>query len=220
MLTVHHLDNSRSQRILWLLEELEVPYEIKRYYRIPLAAPKELQDVHPLGRSPVITDGSITLAESGAIIEYILEKYGNGQFRTKAESKSQYVDDLYYTHYAEGSLMPILVNRFWFRIAPERASAFIRPIFRMVLNQLDALTVEGPLQKHKAMIEGHLADGKWFAGGVEPTIADFMMVFPLEFLHYLKGAGPNTLEYLHKVHERPAYKRGVEKGGAYTYGNA
>ncbi|KAF8906698.1 glutathione S-transferase-like protein [Mucidula mucida] len=219
MLTVHHLDNSRSQRILWLLEELEVPYEIKKYYRAPLAAPQELQDVHLLGKSPIITDGSITLAESGAIIEYILEKYGNGQFRPKA-SESGYIDDLYYTHYAEGSLMPILVNRFWFRIAPERTSAFVRPIFRMVLNQLDARIVVGPLEKHKAMIEEHLADGKWFAGGAEPTVADFMMVFPLEFLDYLKGAGPNTLRYLHKVHERPAYKRGVEKGGVYTYGNA
>ncbi|KAG8750585.1 hypothetical protein FRC12_012816, partial [Ceratobasidium sp. 428] len=151
---VHHLNNSRSQRILWLLEELEVPYEIKRYERTEdMLAPKELRDVHPLGLSPVITDGEIVLAESGAIVgafpsswngndstkahlillEYLIGKYGAGRFNPP---ESGYVDNLYFTHYTEGTLMPLFVNRIIFTVAPQRAPFFIRPVMNLIFGML------------------------------------------------------------------------------------
>ncbi|KAF8908430.1 thioredoxin-like protein [Mucidula mucida] len=216
MIIVHHLNDSRSQRILWLLEELEVPYEIKFYSRNSMMlAPKELSDVHPLGKSPVITDGDVTLAESGAIIEYLLGKYANGKFKTSSER--QYIDNLYYTHYAEGSLMPLLVMGFIFRAAPKYSPWFIRPLVRFFMNQLHTQIVDRRLVKHNLMVEKRLSEVKWIAGGLEPTAADFMMIFPLEGLVAMKGAGSNTLEYVQKVQGRPAYKRAIEKGGEYTY---
>ncbi|TFY57621.1 hypothetical protein EVG20_g8469 [Dentipellis fragilis] len=217
---VHHLNDSRSQRILWLLEELEVPYEIKFYQRgSDLLAPKELLEVSPLGKAPVITDtdGNVNLAESGAIITYIIKKYGHGK---ALPSQSGELDDLYFTHYCEGSLMPLVVNKFIFSIIPERAPWFLRFFLRGIFGNLTSMLVDPQLKKHLDVIEAHLGkSGDWFAGGDEPTSADFMMSFALEALSARAPAnvGPKTLEWVKRVHERPAYKRGLEKGGKYAY---
>ncbi|KAK0204035.1 thioredoxin-like protein [Desarmillaria ectypa] len=208
MIIVHHLNNSRSQRILWLLEELGVPYEIKKYYRNSLQrAPSGLLKVHPLGKAPVITDGDVNLAESGAIIEYLIEKYGNGRFRTTTES--EHISNLYYTHYAEGSLMPVFVMGLIFRYVPQQSPWFLRPFVRFIFSQLEELLVEPELAKHSELVEQQLSKVKWMAGGVEPTSADFIMIFPLEGLVDIKSAGKNTSD--------PAYKRALEKGGEFAY---
>ncbi|KAJ3485423.1 hypothetical protein NLJ89_g11899 [Agrocybe chaxingu] len=219
MLTVHYLVNSRAQRILWLLEELEVPYEIKKYERTPQQrAPPELLEISPLGKSPVITDGDVTLAESGAIVEYVIKKYGNGK---GIPSESGSLDNLYFSHYAEGSLMPMLVQKVIFDMIPKNVPFFIRPIISAVLAQVTKVLIQPEIKKHLAMIESHLEKSKsiWFAGGEEPTSADYQMAFPLEAL--VKSApelvGPKATEYVKVVHAREAYKRGLEKGGKYAY---
>ncbi|KAI9065640.1 thioredoxin-like protein [Trametes sanguinea] len=216
-LVVHHLNNSRSQRILWLLEELEIPYEIKKYQRTSeMLAPPELKSVHPLGNAPVITDGELTLAESGAIVEYIIQKYGNGRAQPPDAGK---IDNLYYTHYAEASLMPMLVNKLIFTIIPERSPFFLRPLLKGVFNTVSAKMLNPRLKAHAEMIESHLSktDG-FFAGGEQPTSADYMMIFCLETWVTRDGGvlGPKTKAYIEKIHSRPAYQRGLEKGGEYT----
>ncbi|KAH9835144.1 thioredoxin-like protein [Rhodofomes roseus] len=216
---VHHLNNSRSQRILWLLEELGVPYEIKKYQRTPgLLAPEELEAVNPIGTAPVITDGSVNLAESGAIVEYIIRKYGNGRARPPASGE---VDDLYYTHASEGSLMPLFVNSYITHIITERTPWLIRPIVGFLMAKLRAKALEPRLRTHAQMIEQRLTevDGGWIAGGEQPTAADYMMIFPLEGMSMLcpEFLGINTQRYLRRIHERPAYRRGLELGGKYDY---
>ncbi|KAI1798067.1 thioredoxin-like protein [Ganoderma leucocontextum] len=218
---VHHLNDSRSQRILWLLEELEVPYEIKKYQRTAeRVAPPELKAVHPLGNAPVITDGDLTLAESGAIVEYIIRKYGNGRAQP---SESGWLDNIYYTHYSEASLMPMLVNKLIFKIVPERSPFLIRPLLRPVFDKVSALMLEPRLKNHAELIEKHLTKTNgWFAGGEEPTSADYMMIFCLEaWATQDKGAlGPKAIEYIKRVHARPGYKRALEKGGDYSFAKA
>ncbi|KAF8156710.1 thioredoxin-like protein [Crassisporium funariophilum] len=218
MLTVHHLNDSRSQRILWLLEELKVPYELKKYERVNMRAPPELLEISPLGRSPVITDDSVTLAESGAIVEYVIGKYGNGK---AVAPDTGYVDNLYFSHYAEGSLMPILVQKTIFDLVPANAPFFIRPIVRGVFAQLDERLVRPEIAKHMKMIEAHLEKSKsmFFAGGDEPTAADYQMAFPLEAMvaKAPKSVGPKITAYVNAIHEREAYKAALEKGGEYAY---
>jgi len=214
---LYHLNDSRSQRILWLMEELEIPYEIKKYQRTKEgSAPKELENVHPLGTAPVIVDGSITLGESGAIVEYLISKYGNGKAQPPEAGK---VDDLYFTHYCEGSLMPLLVNKLIFTMIPERAPFLLRPLLRSIFSNVQNVMVNPRLKKHAALIEEHLSKcGTWIAGGEEPTTADYMMGFALEA--WATGndvLGPNTMAYIQRIHERPAYKRALEKGGEYKY---
>ncbi|KAI0746942.1 thioredoxin-like protein [Daedaleopsis nitida] len=222
-LVVHHLNNSRSQRILWLLEELEVPYEIKKYQRTSeMLAPPELKEVNPLGNAPVITDGTLNLAESGAIVEYIIQKYANGRAQPP---ESGLINNIYFTHYAEASLMPMLVNKLIFKIIPERSPFFLRPLLKGVFAMVSSRMLDPRLKTHAKMIEEHLAktDG-WFAGGQEPTSADFMMIFCLEawssearndgFL------GPKTKAFIERAHARPAYQRALEKGGEYAYAKA
>ncbi|CAL1709056.1 unnamed protein product [Somion occarium] len=218
-LVVHHLNDSRSQRILWLLEELDVPYELKKYQRMPdMTAPKELTAVHPLGYAPVITDGDITLAESGAIVEYIINKYGGGKANLPEAGK---IDDLYYAHYAEGSLMPMLVNKLVYNIVPQRSPFILRPLVKIVFSTLQTKMLDPRLEKHAAFIEQHLSkdNRQWFAGGDGPTAADYQMSFPLEtWCHrFPEVLGPNTKEYVKRIHQRPAYKKALEKGGKYTY---
>ncbi|KIK02890.1 hypothetical protein K443DRAFT_131665 [Laccaria amethystina LaAM-08-1] len=219
MLTVHHLNNSRSQRILWLLEELNVPYQVKKYQRTPQqTAPKELLEINSLGKSPVITDGDVNLAESGAIVEYVIEKFGNGKATPPESGK---LDNLYFSHYAEGSFMPVLVQKLIFDIVPQRSPFYIRPLVSMIFGQLSKQLVEPEIMKHVALVEAHLAKSKstFFAGGDEPTSADYQMAFPLEAL--LASApdrlGPKIKEYVKTIHGRPAYKRALEMGGEYAY---
>ncbi|EGO03539.1 hypothetical protein SERLA73DRAFT_129880 [Serpula lacrymans var. lacrymans S7.3] len=215
---VHHLNDSRSQRILWLLEELEVPYQVKRYNRTSnMTAPKELFAISPLGKSPVITDGDITLAESGAIVEYIINKYGRSQDKPPDSGK---VHDMYFTHYSEGSFMPLLVQQLIFNIIPKRAPFFLRYLLSYIFNSITSQLVTPELKKHKNMIETHLSKtGEWFAGGDHPTAADYMMSFPLEALvsENPEMLGPKAAEFIKRVQSRPAYKRGLEKGGDYAY---
>ncbi|KAH9965242.1 thioredoxin-like protein [Russula dissimulans] len=213
-LVVHHLNNSRSQRILWLLEELETPYQVKFYQRdANLRAPKELLKIHPLGKAPVITDGDVTLAESGAITQYIINKYGNGRVAPPKEGE---LVDLYITHFAEGSFMPLLVNRFIFSLAPAQAPFFLRPLVKIVLSALDANVVAGPLNASLKYIEEVLEKSPtgWFAGGPNPTTADYMMSFGLDELSERSPdlVGPKTKAWAKQVHERPAYKRAIVKG--------
>ncbi|KAH7910141.1 thioredoxin-like protein [Hygrophoropsis aurantiaca] len=215
---VHHLNDSRSQRILWLLEELEVPYELKKYNRAAdRTAPKELLEISPLGKAPVISDGDITLAESGAIVAYLIERYGKDKDHPPVSGR---IDDLYYSHYAEGSLMPLLVQKLIFTIIPQRAPYLISFLLKTVFGRIIKTMLDPQVRKHVNLIEGHLATaGTWFAGGENPTSADYMMGFPLEaMVHEMPdAAGPNMKAYVNNIQNRPAYKRALERGGTYAF---
>ncbi|KAI9205715.1 glutathione S-transferase domain-containing protein [Polychytrium aggregatum] len=221
---LHHLNNSRSQRIIWFLEELGVNYEIKKYMRGPdKLAPKELREVHPLGKSPVITDGDLTIAESGAIVEYLGEKYGNGKF-VPTQGTRQYYDYKYWLHFAEGSMMPPLVMSLVFSEIERRSPWLVSPITRAISNTIhDSLIIPG-ITNQLGFIEQHLSKNAWFAGD-DISGADIQMSFPVEaVLKSDRGngrlaalVGPNTKAWMEKIHARPAYKRGLEKGGEYAY---
>ncbi|KAI0300571.1 thioredoxin-like protein [Multifurca ochricompacta] len=217
MLIVHHLNNSRSQRILWLLEELEVPYQIKFYQRRPdRRAPKEAFDLHPLGKFPIITDGDVTLAESGAIIQYIINKYANGRLTPPKQGE---LIDIYFTHFSEGSLMPSLTNRYIFSLVPSQAPFFLRPLLKQLFSVLDTKIVAGPLNANLKYVEDALdrSPTGWFAGGPNPTMADYMMSFGLDTVATLMPdlLGPKTKAWVARVHDRPAFKR----VSAYIEGN-
>ena len=219
MIIVHHLNNSRSQRVLWLLEELGVDYEIKRYQRDPrtMLAPAELRAVHPLGKSPVIADGDLTLAESGAIIEYLADKYGGGRLAPAAGSPER-VRYSYWLHYAEGSLMPPLLMKLVFdRLARDPMPMFIRPVARIIAGRVRGAFVDPQITLHLDYLEAELGKHAWFAGG-EFTAADIQMSFPLEAASVRAGLDqrrPKLWAFLKRIHERPAYLRALEKGGKY-----
>ena len=188
MIIVHHLNDSRSQRVLWLLEELGVPYEIKRYARDAktMLAPPELRAVHPLGKSPVITDGSNTVAESGAIIEYVLDRYGDGRLRPAlgSEDRLRYT---YWLHFAEGSAMPPLLMKLVFdRIEASPMPFFVRPIARGIANNVKTNFILPNLERHLAFMEGELAARDWFAGP-DFSAADIQMSFPVEVSRVRSG---------------------------------
>ena len=221
MLIVHHLNNSRSQRVLWLLEELELPYEIKYYQRNAKTqlAPPELRAVHPLGKSPVVTDDGATIAETGAILEYIVDKAG-GRMRPAAGSPEK-LRWTYWLHYAEGSLMPPLLLRLIFSVMPTRSPALIRPVARMIAGRTLQSYVDPQIKTHLEFIEGELGRSTWFAGE-DFSAADVMMSFPLE----AAGARANAFEgrprlkaFVERCHARPAYRRALEKGGPYAFAN-
>jgi glutathione S-transferase len=220
VLTVHHLENSRSQRVLWMLEELGAPYEIVRYERDPatMLAPPELKAIHPLGKSPVITDDGETVAETGAIIEHILERYGNGRL-SPPPGTPQARRMRYWLHYAEGSAMPPLVLKLVFsRLAPS-APALLRPLVNAVAKRAQAGFIDLQIATHLDFIEGELAKAEWFAGP-EFTAADIMMSFPLEAAAERAGARlghPRLAAFLKRIHARPAYRRALERGGPYAY---
>lgn len=206
MIVVHHLNNSRSQRILWLLEELEVEYEIKYYQRDSetMLAPESLKEIHPLGKSPVITDEGKTIAESGAIVEYIVNRYGDGKLVPGVETP-EHLRYKYWLHYAEGSAMPPLLMNLIFNVFGIKDSSamdgFIAPQIKLHFNY----------------IESELSKNKWFAGE-EFTAADIQMSFPLELLGNLPqqlDSRPNIKEFINRIHERPAYKRGIARSGEY-----
>ncbi len=222
MLTVHHLNNSRSQRVLWLLEELGVPYEIVRYQRQPdMLAPPELRAVHPLGKSPVITDNGNTIAESGAIIEYIVGTYGDGRLIPPPNTPER-LRYTYWLHYAEGSAMPPLLLKLLFTMIPARAPALLRPLVRMITTPVLTSFIEPQLKQHMAFWESELGKSEWFAGN-DFTAADVQMSFPLEAASSrggLDGKYPKTLALLERIHARPAYARALEKGGPDSIGKA
>jgi len=218
VLTVHHLNNSRSQRVLWLLEELGVPYGIKPYQRDAktLFAPPSLKKVHPLGKAPVITDGDLTIAESGAIIEYLVERYGKGQLAppSGAPARRRYI---YWLHYAEGSLMPLLVTKLIFSRLPALSPFFVRPVVSALVRNVNRGYLDPQLRHHLGFLEGELTKSAWFAGE-EFSAADIQMSFPVEAAA-ARGAGGPELPRLHawleRIRARPAYQRALQKGGPY-----
>jgi glutathione S-transferase len=220
MLIVHHLNNSRSQRVLWLLEELGVPYEIVRYQRQPnMLAPKELRAIHPLGKSPVITDNGNTVAESGAIVEYIVKTYGNGRLIPPDDTPER-LRYTYWLHYAEGSAMTPLLLKLIFGMLPKRAPFLIRPIVNAISSKALATLVTPQLKQHMAFWESELGKSEWFAGD-DFTAADIQMSFALEAAAArggLENGHPKAMAWLAKIHARPAYQRALEVGGPYQVG--
>jgi len=220
VIVVHHLNNSRSQRILWLLEELGRDYDIKRYQRDPatMLAPPALREVHPLGKSPVITDGDLTLAESGAIIEYLVERYGEGRLapRPGTPERLRYI---HWMHYAEGSAMPPLLLQLVFgRLDKGKMPFFVRPVARAIKNRVRASFIEPRINQNLDYMEGELARHPWFAGA-EFTAADIQMSFPVEAAAARGGLNqsrPKLMAFLERIHARPAYRRAIERGGDYA----
>jgi len=217
MIIVHHLNNSRSQRLLWLLEELGVLYDIKRYQRDPktMLAPPELRQIHPLGKSPVITDGDVTLAESGAIMEYVVEKFGRGRLIPKpgTPEKLRYI---YWMHFAEGSAMPpLLMKLILDRMM--KAPLLVRPVAKAIANKVKTSFVEPNIRRQLDFMEGELGRSTWFAGD-EFTAADIQMSFPLEAASArggLDASRPKLMEFLARIHAREAYRAALERGGEY-----
>jgi len=223
MITVHHLNNSRSQRVLWLLEELAVPYEIKKYQRDAktMLAPPELVQVHPLGKSPVITDGDLTVAETGAIVEYLLERHGNGRL-VPAVGSPERLRWRYWLHFAEGSAMPPLLLKLIFeRIKVTPMPFFAKPIAKGICNKVLAAMVEPNLKRQLDFMEGELGKSEWFAGA-DFSAADIQMSFPLEAAAQRAGldaSRPKLMAFLKRIHARPAYKKALERGGPYSFAN-
>ena len=220
MITLHHLENSRSQRILWLLEELGLPYEVKRYARNPATklAPPELERVHPLGKSPVITDGDITVAESGAIIEYLLDTYGKGRLRPAAGT-AQRRQFTYWLHFAEGSAMPFLLMKLVFdkvRTAP--VPFFVKPVVKGIAAKVGKSFIEPNITRQLRHMEAELSQRPWFAGD-EFSAADVQMSYCLEAAAVSGGLGsqhPSLSAWLARIHARPAYQRALQAGGPYS----
>jgi glutathione S-transferase len=221
MIIVHHLNNSRSQRILWLLEELGLEYEIKKYQRDPktMLAPPELRAVHPLGKSPVIQDGDTIVAESGAIIEYLTGRYGEGRL-APAPGTPERLRYTYFLHYAEGSAMPPLLLKLVFdRVETTPAPFFVRPIARAIASKVKDSFVLPQIRQHLAFLEGELAERAWFAGD-EFSAADIQISFPLEAAAARGGLDaqyPKLSAFLERIHARPAYRAALERGGKYDF---
>lgn len=218
MIRLHHLENSRSQRVLWLLEELGLPYEVVRYARNSktMLAPPELRAVHPLGKSPVITDGDVTVAESGAIIEYLVETYGGGRLLPAAGTPER-LQYRYWLHYAEGSAMPPLLLKLVFSFLPTSSPALLRPLVRKISEAAQKRFIDPQIKTHLAFQESRLAASPWFAGA-EFTAADIQMSFPLEAAAARGGLDtrfPHLAAFLQRIHARPAYERALAQGGPY-----
>ena len=206
MIVVHHLDNSRSQRVLWLLEELGLPYEIEQHRRDPVTrlAPPELKRIHSLGKSPVIEEGGRVVAESGAIIEYILRHHGDGRLQP-APSSASYDEFVYWMHYAEGSAMPALIIRINVARVGEAATA--------ALPRLD-----GEIALHLAYIDGRL-EGRPYVLGDDFTAADIQLSFVGELAAARFGIAeyPNVSSWMDRFQARPAYRAALARGGAYSF---
>ncbi|HEY2387980.1 MAG TPA: glutathione S-transferase [Candidatus Binatia bacterium] len=219
MIVVHHLNASRSQRILWLLEELEVPYEVRRYERDAqtMLAPASLRAIHPLGKSPVITDGDQTIAESGAIIEYLAGRYGGGRLIPPAGTP-EHLRYVYWMHYAEGSAMPPLLLKLVFdRVETAPMPFFVKPIARQIAGRAKSSFIEPQIKLHLGYMEQELGKTTWFAGN-EFSAADVQMSFPLEAAAARAGLDaslPRLSAFLERIHARPAYQRALQKGGPY-----
>jgi len=222
MLIVHHLNNSRSQRVIWLLEELGATYEVKRYQRDAktMLAPPELKAVHPLGKSPIITHGERTVAETGAIITYIIDEFGQGRLIPPAgtEDRLRYT---YWLHFAEGSAMPPLVMTLLFGEVPKRVPALIRPIAKMIGAGVQSSYLRPTIAAQLDLMEAELGKSAWFAGD-DFTAADVMMSFPIEAASARAGLGayPKLAAWLACIHARPACQAALKAGGPYAYAAA
>lgn len=221
MITVHHLENSRSQRVLWLLEELGTEYQIEEYKRDleTMLAPDSLARVHPLGKSPVIVDDGLTVAESGAIIEYLVERYDE-EGALKPAAPDALVAYRYWLHYAEGSLMPLLLLKLIFdRLSKPPMPLPMRPVAGLIATGVKAKFVNPRLTQHLDFVEDHLGATGWFAGK-SFSAADVQMSFPLEAAAQRvenTDSRPNIAAFLERIHARPAYRRALERGGPYDY---
>ena len=221
MLTVHHLNNSRSQRVLWLLEELGLDYEVRRYQRDPttMLAPAELQAVHPLGKSPVLCDGDTVVAETGAIVEYLLERHGGGRM-LPAPGTADALRHRYWLHFAEGSAMPpLLLKLVLDRVATAKMPFFAKPIARSISRQVLDRLVWPNLNRQLDFMEAELSGRDWFAGDAL-TGADIMMSFPLEAAAQRGGLDarrPRLMDFLARIHARDAFRRALERGGPYSF---
>ena len=222
MIVVHHLNNSRSQRVLWLLEELGLEYEIQRYARHPktMLAPDALKAVHPLGKSPVVVDGPQTVAESGAIVEYLVDRYGQGRFAPAAGSAER-LRYSYWLHYAEGSAMPPLLLKLIFdEVQKAPMPFFVKPIARAIANGATKAFIGPQIKQHLDFMEGELGKATWFTGN-DFSAADIQLSFPLEAAAARGLVGenrPRLTEFLRRIHARPAYQRALERGGDYVLG--
>ena len=221
MIIVHHLNNSRSQRVIWLLEELGVDYEIKRYQRDPktMLAPKSLLKVHPLGKSPVITDGNLTIAESGAIIEYLIDRYDVESKLSPAIGTPTRLRYTYWLHFAEGSAMsPLLMKLVFDHIEKAPMPFFAKPIAKAISKKTKASFIDPQIKAHLDYIEDELGKSTWFAGG-RLTGADIQMSFPLEAAAAHGGLNetyPRITCFLRRIHGRAGYERALERGGDYN----
>ncbi|MES2714934.1 MAG: glutathione S-transferase [Pseudomonadota bacterium] len=221
MLLVHHLNNSRSQRVLWLLEELGVPYQVRHHQRDAktMLAPAALLAVHPLGKSPVIVDGSTTVAETGAIVEYLLDTYGQGRLRPAAGTPD-FLRHRYWLHFAEGSAMPPLLMKLVFdEVQKAPMPFFVKPIAKAISQKVLGMLVWPNLKRQFDFIEAELGRSTWLAGEALSG-ADIMMSFPLEAAKARAGLDarhPRMLAFIERVHARPAYQRALEQGGPYDF---
>ncbi|MES2423216.1 MAG: glutathione S-transferase [Pseudomonadota bacterium] len=222
MIVVHHLNNSRSQRVLWLLEELGLEYEIQRYARHPktMLAPDSLKAVHPLGKSPVVVDGPQTVAESGAIVEYLVDRYGQGRFAPTAGSAER-LRYTYWMHYAEGSAMPPLLMKLIFdEVQKAPMPFFVKPIAKAIANGATKAFIGPQIKQHLDFMEAELGKTAWFVGN-DFSAADIQLSFPLEAAAargLVGGSRPRLTEFLRRIHARPAYQRALERGGDYVLG--
>ena len=221
MVTVHYLNNSRAQRILFMLEELGTPYEINVFKRVGGLAPDSMKKIHPLGKSPVITDGANTIAESGAIVEYLAEKYGKDSMKVDGEPDDPAVLNYHYwLHYAEGSLTPLLVIKLIFdRIENAKVPFFVKPISRGIVKQVMTTYLGPNMSTQFAFVEDYLSQNRYF-GGEQLSAADVMMLFPLEGAMNQKDFAekyPSILDYVKRMQARPAYQRALEKGEPYAF---
>ena len=219
MIRVHHLADSRSQRVLWLLEELGLAYEVVRYERDARTylAPAELKAIHPLGKSPVVEDGDVRVAETGAIVEWLLDAHGAGRLRPPpgADDARRFT---YWLHYAEGSAMTPLLLKLVFNRMPAGAPGLVRPLVKRIAAKAQGSFVDPQVETHLSYWESELRRSEWFAGD-QFTAADIMMSFPLEAAAARAGAGerPRIRAFLDRIHARPAYQSALDRGGAYAY---
>lgn len=219
MITVHHLENSRSQRILWLLEELGIDYELRRYGRDKETglAPPELVDVHPLGKAPVITDGGKTIAESGAIIEYLMYEYDDGKLRPEEGSDERLAYN-YWLHYAEGTFAPLMIlSLVLSRIEQAPVPFFIKPVSKGIAQKVRDAYLDANVDRNLEFMDATLQRSRWFAGNVF-TAADVQMSFALEAAEVrtdLADGYPHLAAFLETIRARAAYKRALDKGGHY-----
>lgn len=219
MITVHHLENSRSQRVLWLLEELGIDYQVKRYQRDPESSlgPPELKSVHPLGKSPVIADDDLVIAETGAIIEYLLEKYGDSRL-VPAAGSPEMLRYRYWLHAGEGTVMPLLVMTLLFNRIEATAPWLVRPIAKAISAQVKSSYLNPNIQASLALMEAELSGSAWFAGD-EFSAADILMSFPVEAAATripMKADYPHLEAFLERIHSRAAYQAALKKGGPYA----
>ncbi len=221
MITVHHLNNSRSQRVLWLLEELGLPYELEHYQRDAktMLAPPALLAVHPLGKSPVVSDGSFVIAETGAIVEYLIERHAGGRL-APAAGTPDHLRYRYWLHFAEGSAMPpLLFKLVCDRVAQSPMPFFVKPIARAISTKVLDMMVWPNLKRQLDFMEAELGKSRWFAGDTL-SAADIMMSFPLEAAAQRAGldaSRPRLMDFLKRIHGRPAYKNALERGGPYAF---